>query len=326
MIATIAVLAPWLLAASRLRAALRRRHDAVFMVALPSALAATANHPTVAAAIERGTGMPGLATLLSGAVIMVGFGLFRSAIVRAVVAEEEQDQILHRGLLQTTASVTVFCVSFVCAALAGSLTPAPGASKLPLDAGAVSDVGVFVFMATMCVFLMAVAAEVCAVCVRYLPDMASGLFRVGFTAVAAGCGLAVVALTAKLLRQVAVLTFIGLEHGPALEAAFDALKAAVAVLLSVGLMLPSLSGRVAQWQVYERYRLVRLHRLWCRTADTRVVIDRVAPLRGAMSPNPRARLHRALVEILDSNLVAESQLLRPRDAELIRKTEGALYA
>jgi hypothetical protein len=50
------------------------------------------------------------------------------------------------------------------------------------------------------------------------------------------------------------------------------------------------------------------------------------PLKGVLSRNPRARLHRALVEILDSNLAAGGTLLSTSESKLVQKTEGALYA
>ena len=322
-----ALVALWLLVASRLGPCLRHRGDLMFFVALPAALAATVDYPTVAPSIDDALGGPGAATLVAGALSMLALGLFRSAIVKAVVSPAKQERVLRRGLLQTTAAITVYCVAFGCAALVGAVARSPIPAQGATDPGSQSDVGVFVFMATLCCYMITVSIEVAAVCLRYLPQMASGLFRVGFCSVAVGCSLAVVGLAAKLLRQVVVLTFMGLDYEPLLENTFETLTGMAGLLLAFGLMLPAVSGRVASWQVHERYHLLRLHRLWSRTANSSVVIDSVSvPLRGVLSKDPRARLHRTLVEILDSNLAAGGTLLSASESKLVKKSEGALYA
>jgi hypothetical protein len=243
-----------------------------------------------------------------------------------VVAAEEQEPVLRRGLLQTTAAITVYCVAFGCAVTAGAVSAVAPTGRV-VDTGSQSDVGVFVFTATLCVYLVAVSAEVALVCLRYLPHMSARLFHWGFGAVALGCVLSVMALLAKFARQVIVLTFVGLDYESLLQATFENLYALASLLLSFGLLLPTLSGRAALWQVAERYLLLRLHRVWRRTADASLVMDAVSvPLKGVLSRNPRARLHRALVEILDSNLAAGGTLLSTSESKLVQKTEGALYA
>jgi hypothetical protein len=320
------VVALWLLVLSRLAACIRQRGDLVFFVALPAALAATVNYPPVFRGLDSVLDFPGLTSLFSGGLIMLAYGLFRIAIVKAVVAPEEQEPVLRRGLLQTTAAITVYCVSFGCAVTAGAIS-AVAPTGHPVDSGSQSDIGVFVFTATQCLYLVAVSVEVALVCLRYRPHMSSGLFRWGFGAVALGCVLSVIALAAKFARQIIVLTFLGLDYEPLLQATFQNLYALASLLLSFGLLLPALSGRAAAWQVAERYLLLRVHRLWRRTADASVVMDSVSvPLKGVLSRNPRARLHRALVEILDSNLAAGGTLLSTSESKLVQKTEGALYA
>ncbi|MEA5457114.1 hypothetical protein SPF06_20535 [Sinomonas sp. JGH33] len=321
------ILAVWLLVLSRLGPCIRHRGDLVFFVALPAALAATINHPAVFRVVDTALGFPGVSSLLSGTLIMLAFGLFRSAIVKAVVAADKQEAVLRRGLLQTTAAITVFCVAFGCAAIEGAVSASLSPDRTSIDPASQSDIGVFVFMSTLCIYMIAVSIEVALVCVKYLPRMASALFRVGFGAVAIGCTVAVAALVAKLLRQIIVLTYVGLDYESFLQGTFDALQALCALFIAFGLMLPAMSGRVTAWQVYERYRLLRLHRLWRRTVVANVVIDSVSiPLKGVISRNPRARLHRALVEILDSDLAAGGTLLNSSDSKLVKKSEGALYA
>ncbi|MCH6468501.1 hypothetical protein [Sinomonas terrae] len=327
MIVLASIVALWLLVLSRLPSCIRQRGDLVFFVALPAALATTISYPAVFRSVDSSLGLPGMASLMSGCLIMLSFGLFRTAIVKAVVAPEEQEPVLRRGLLQTTAAMTVYCVAFACASTAGAVTVDQHLSRPAFDAVSQSDVGVFVFMATLCAFLAAVSVEVTIVCLRYLPQMASAMFRTGFTSVALGCVITVVAFAAKFLRQLIVLTFVGLDYEPFLQNAFQALEGTAALLLSFGLMLPSISERVAQWQLYERYHLLRLHPVWRRTAHAGVVIDSVSvPLKGVLGRNPRARLHRTLVEILDSNLAAGGNLLSESESKLVKKSEGALYA
>lgn len=321
------LIAVWLLVLSRLGPFVRHRRDLMFYVALPGALAATVNYPTVSPSVDTMLGRPGSSMLVAGALGMLALGLFRSAIVKAVVAPEDQEPVLRRGLLQTTAAITAFCVAFACATLVGAVSDTPSLQPSAFDPGAQSDAGVFVFMATLCLYMIVVSIEIAAVCVQYLPVMASGLFRAGFGSVAVGCGLAVVGLTAKILRQIVVLTFVGLDYESLLQSAFETLTGIAGLFLAFGLMLPAVSDRVSALQVYERYHLLRLHRLWSRTANASVVMDSVSvPLRGVLSKDPRARLHRALVEILDSNLAAGGSLLNASDSKLVKKSEGALYA
>lgn len=317
----------WLLVLSRLPSCVRQRGDLVFFVALPAALAATINCPPVFHSIDWGLRYPGIASLMSGCLMMLSFGLFRTAIVKAVIAPADQEPALRRGLLQTTSAMTVYCVAFACASMAGAVRVDQPLGRPGLDAASQSDVGVFVFMATLCAFIAAVSVEVTIVCLRYLPQMASSMFRTGFSAVALGCVITVVASAAKFARQIIVLTFVGLDYEPFLQNTFQALEGIAALLLSLGLMLPSISERVARWQLNERYHLMRLHVVWRRTAHASVVIDSVSvPLKGVLSRNPRARLHRALVEILDSNLAAGGSLLSESETKLVQKSEGALYA
>ena len=100
MTVTLASLvALWMLVLSRLGASLRhQRGDLMFFVALPAALAATINYPTVAPAVDAALHWPGASSLLSGGLSMLAVGLFRSAIVKAVVAPEDQEPVLRRGL------------------------------------------------------------------------------------------------------------------------------------------------------------------------------------------------------------------------------------
>lgn len=327
MMMTASLAALWLLVLSRLSPCVRNRGDLMFFVALSSALACTIALPGVAPAVDQALDGPGNATVLAGGLSMLALGLFRSAIVKAVVSPELQEAVLRRGHLQTTAAITVYGVAFACAALVGAVSDAPGPGHAAVDPASQSDVGIFVFMATLCTYMIAVSIEIAAVCVRYLPLMASRLFRVGFGCVATGCGLLVVGMSVKLLRQIVVLTFVGLDYEPALETAFSVVLGFGGLFLSFGLMLPAMSGRVAAWQVHERYRLLRLHPVWARTAHSSVVIDSVSvPLKGVISRNPRARLHRALVEILDSDLAAGGTLLSTSESKLVKKSEGTLYA
>ena len=62
-------------------------------------------------------------------------------------------------------------------------------------------------------------------------------------------------------------------------------------------------------------------------ADTNLVMDALtAPLSGVVSRDPRSRLHRALVEIMDSELAAGGSLLTSSESRLVKKSEEAFYA
>lgn len=79
------------------------------------------------------------------------------------------------------------------------------------DAGNRSGVGVYVFMVTMCTFLLLAAVEIIRTCWKYVPAMTSRMFRAGFGSVALGCAFAVIALTAKIARQTIVLLGIDMS-------------------------------------------------------------------------------------------------------------------
>jgi hypothetical protein len=292
----------------------------VFYAALAGAGAATLMAPGVAETVvgNRSAALPAI-----GSLVMLAIWFVRAAVVRAVVGPEQQGEVLRRGLLQTAAAITAYCVSFVCAALVGAVQ----LDGPPLDPGSRVDVGMFAFTSILSAYVIVGAVQIATVCVRYIPHMSSGLFRVGFTTVALGCALAVIGMVASLLHAAIGLTSTGLDARPGLEAALGWLVGAAAALLPLGLVLPSLSRRAEEWQVHQRYCLLRLDRVWRRTARSDLSFGRVAaPLNGVLSRDPSARLHRALVEILDSQLASGGTLLSSSDTRLVKKSEEAFYA
>lgn len=318
LVATTAAL--WILVCSRLGPFLRNRGDLVFSAALAGAAAAVLMAPAISDAVfgGRGGAVPAV-----GSLVMLSLGLVRAAIIRAVVLPADQDPVMRRGLLQTAAAMTAYCVAYTCAAIVGAV-PLRGLAASP---EAEVDVGVFVFTATLSLYVVFAAVQIALVCLRYVPQMASRLFRAGFTTVALGCALAVVGMTVNVVREASDLTSVGLDAGSALERAFEWCVGGAGVLLPVGLALPSLTRWAETLQVYERYCLLRLHRVWRRAADASLVMDTLtAPLNGVIARNPRPRLHRALVEILDSELAAGGSLLTSSESKLVKKSEEAFYA
>lgn len=314
-----ATAALWILVLTRLGPFLRKRGDLVFFAALAGAAAAVLMAPAVSDTVFAG----GAAVPTVGSLIMLALGLVRAAIVRAVVLPAHQAPVLQRGLLQTAAAMTAYCSAYACAAIVGAV-PLRG---LPAVPEAQVDVGVFVFTTTLSIYVIFAAVQIALVCLRYVPQMASGLFRIGFTTVAVGCGSAVAGMAANVLREAGDLTSLGLDAGPALEASFEWFAGCAGVLLPLGLALPSLTRWADAWQVYERYCLLRLDRVWRRAADTNLVMDALtAPLSGVVSRDPRSRLHRALVEIMDSELAAGGSLLTSSESRLVKKSEEAFYA
>lgn len=315
-----ATAALWMLVASRLGGSRRRRTDFVFCAALSGALAATLMHAAVADALfgSRNAAMPAI-----GSLVMLALWFVRAAVLRAVAPREQQTDVVRRSLLQTAAAITAYCVSFVCAALVGAVQLAP----VPTGEAATEDVGMLVLTATLSLYVIVAAAQIARTCARYVPQMASGLFRAGFTVVALGCVLGILGMTATLMREAIDLTSVGLDARPVLEVALPWLTGGAGVLLPLGLVLPSLTRTTEAWQVHQRYYLLRLDRVWRRTARAELFFGAVtAPLRGVFSKDPRARLHRALVEILDSQLAAGGALLTSSETKLVAKSEEAFYA
>lgn len=315
-----ATAALWVLVLSRLGPFLRNRGDLVFCAALAGAAAAALMVPAVSDAVFGGGGA---AVPTVGSLVMLALGLVRAAIIRAVVHPTDQTPVLHRGLLQTAAAMTAYCVAYVCAALVGAV-PLRG---LPAFPEAEVDVGVFVFTTTLSLYVIFATVQIATVCLRYVPQMASQLFRAGFSTVALGCGFAVAGMVANVAREAGDLTSIGLDAAPALQASFAWFAGCAGVLLPLGLAIPSLTRWAETLQVYERYCLLRLDRVWRRAADANLVMDVLtAPLNGVISRDPRPRLHRALVEILDSELAAGGSLLTSSESRLVKKSEEAFYA
>jgi hypothetical protein len=315
-----ATAALWILAGSRLGPCLRQRGDLVFFAALSGAAATTLMAPGVTEAVF---GSQSAATPAIGSLVMLAIWFVRAAVVRAVVDPENQAIVLRRGLLQTAAAITAYCVSFGCAVLVGAVRT----EGVALDPTSRVDVGMLVFTATLSVYVLVGAVQIALVCVRYLPQMESRLFRAGFTTVVLACALAVIGMVTSLLHEAIGLASVGLDARPTLETAGAWLVGAAAALLPLGLVLPSLARRAEAWQVQQRYCLLRLDRVWRRAAQADLFFDTVAaPVRGAFSQDPRSRLHRALVEILDSQLASGGTLLTTSETRLVKKSEEAFYA
>ncbi|MGN6751450.1 MAG: hypothetical protein ACTHJJ_02735 [Intrasporangium sp.] len=316
----VAIAALWMLVASRVGSCTRRLADFVFWAALAGALAATLMAPPVAEVVfgSLGTALPAI-----GSLVMLALWFVRAAVLRAVVPPEQLTVVMWRSVLQTAAAITAYCVSFVCALLVGAVQLDSAAA----ESTSREDIGMLVLTATLSLYVIVAASQIARTCLRYVPQMSSGLFRAGFVVVALGCALGILGMTATLLHEAIGLTALGLDARPALEAAMPWLTGGAAVLLAVGLVLPSLSRRTDAWQVPQRYYLWRLHPVWHRTAQSDLFFGAVVtPRRAVFSKDPQARLHRALVEILDSQLAAGGSLLTSSETKLVRKSEEAFYA
>lgn len=315
----------WLLALCRLPRFLRRdgTRDDMFIAALTSAGGATIHLPCVHEYSEHLLGVANISTVVSGALIMYSFGLFRVCIVKAVVEPEKQAAINRRGMKLTTVALTIYVVAFICAMLTGST------SLVARDPASDSDVAVFVFMGTFCLFLATVGITVVQVCAKYIPSMSSKLFRTGFRMVMFGAFTGLIALAMQAVRQSLVL--LG-GYDPA-AAVFNYLYSvtgsSAVVLFASGLILPSLSRQLVHLDPASRLLLASLDRIWrrCSATNSRVVLDHGrSPLASAVfSRDPARTLHRTLVEILDSHLASKGELLSPAELKKIRKTEESLY-
>jgi hypothetical protein len=310
----------WVLAGSRLGPCLRRRGDLVFYAAVAGATASTLMAPGVAETVfgNRSLAMPAI-----GSLVMLAIWFIRAAVVRAVVAPASQTNLLRRGVLQTAAAITAYCVSFGCAVLVGAVR----LDGLAAESTSRVDIAMFVLTATLSVYVIVAAVQIAVVCIRYIPQMASRPFRAGFTAVALACAFAAVGMVASLAHEALGLTSVGLDARPGIGLAAVWFVSAAGALLPLGLVLPSLSGRAEAWQLHQRYCLLRLNPVWRRTAQPDLFFHAVAPpLTGVFSQDPGGRLHRALVEIFDGQLASGGSLLTSSETRLVKKSEEAFYA
>lgn len=321
------VLALWVLALSRLPQALRGG-NAVFNAVLPAAVAATVNLAPIRSAIDQAVDLPRASLLIQGTLLIVAFGLFRNAIVQAVASPSARESNLRRGMLQTCVVATVYIVAFLCAAMVGALgTPREQGTALGHDGIYVTDSGVFVFATALCGFLASVTIDVALTCRRYLPRMTSSLYRLGFGGVAAGCIVGFLALITAEVQQVMILLSAQSRVLDGLDRIVDQLAGIASLLITVGLILPSMSRRARDLNLGQRWRLIQLHPLWRRASTLRpdLVLDpRAVPARGAFAPDPRRHLHRTLVEILDCDFSAGGRLLTRRQLRILSKAEEAL--
>lgn len=78
----------------------------------------------------------------------------------------------------------------------------------------------------------------------------------------------------------------------------------------------------------ERYRLALLQRLWLRAAEATpsLVNSGRPPLGSVLARRPGRRLHRAVVEILDSQMADGSVIRSVRDRRLVERAERTLNA
>lgn len=314
----------WLLALSRVPRLLGRGRgrDDMFIAAFTAAVGATIAYSDIYDLLDRWLDIVNISTVISGALIMFAFGLFRTCVVRAVVETEAQARINRRGMKFTAAAVTAYVVSFLCAMLTGSTT------STVRDAATASDIGVFIFSGTFCLFIASVGINVVQVCVKYIPSMASKLFRAGFIMVMAGSFSGLLALGLMVVRQILVLLGSQAETAAAFYSLYSAIGSAGCVLFAAGLILPSISGQIRQLDLPSRFRLLTLHPLWqrCAGSDSTTILDhRSSPLASAFSRNPAQKLHRAMVEVLDGHLVSRGKLLSARELMQVRKTEERLY-
>lgn len=313
----------WILSAIRLPAVLDRRRSSLFRATVFAAAACTLYVPNVYNAVDPllgGHNHVGLATLL---LLLLGFWQFRTAIVLAVVADNERRR---RRLLLGRAAIAGAGLAVSAGFFASRVDRTD--QTLPLAYG--DQPGMQLFLWTGSAFIIWVCVDIVMVCHRHRPTMKTSSFRAAFMLIGIGCALFCLVLANRLLAGV-------LENSPtdngAITSILNWLYAAgetlAVVLVSVGLLLPRLgdAGRRLTLNLQTRRMLLDIAPAWRRmTADKRGVLlnPHGNPLLDMVRGHPETRLHRRVVEIRDSQMISPDAQLGPADRNLIDRIEEIL--
>jgi hypothetical protein len=313
----------WVLSAIRLPAALDRRRSSLFRATVFAAAACTLYVPNVYNTVDPllgGHNHVGLATLL---LLLLGFWQFRTAIVLAIVADNERRR---RRLLLGRAAIAAAGLAVSAGFFASRVDRTD--QTLPLAYG--DQPGMQLFLWTGSAFIIWVCVDIVMVCRRHRPTMKTSSFRAAFMLIGIGCTWFCLVLANRLLAGV-------LESSPSDNGAtinllnwlYAAGETLAVILVSLGLLLPRLGDvqRRLSLNLQARRMLLEITRIWRRmTADKRGVLlnPHGNPLLDLIRGNPESRLHRRVVEIRDAQMISPDTQLSPAERDLIDRVEKTL--
>ncbi|MHC6592774.1 hypothetical protein [Arthrobacter sp. C152] len=299
----------WVLTVLRLPTALDAHRGSVFRATILAAIACTLYVPAVYYTVDPllgGHNRVGLATLLS---LLLGFWQFRTAILLAAVTDTE---VRRRQLVLGRFAAAAVCTTVTAGFLASRVDGTD--PNLPLTYA--DQPGMAVFLWTGSAFIMSVCLDIARVCRRNVPHMHAPAFRSAFSLIAGGCVLFALVLLDRLIYG-AVLAAEGADSqtAAALTGFYWIGETAAVLLVSLGLLLPRMAGRLRQgiFALRARLLLMQIKPIWNDVTSCQrelVLQDHRPALLVFFSRHAEAQLHRHLVEILDCELA--SPLARER--------------
>ncbi|MFP3579256.1 hypothetical protein SB659_06655 [Arthrobacter sp. SIMBA_036] len=315
----------WVLTIFRLPAALDPHRGSVFRATIFAAIACTLYIPRIYYGLDPvvgGQNHIGLVTLLS---LLLGFWQFRTAILLAAVEQAEA----RRRQLALGRWVAIISCWAVTVGFLTSHVPATD-PNLPLTYG--DQPGMAVFLWSGSGFIMWICIDIARACRNNVPRMRARAFRSAFVLIAAGCILFVLVLIDRLVYG--VLTKVNGENSPPadfLTVAYGGGEAFAVLLVSLGLLLPRLEGRLTRGKflLHVRLLLLEITPIWNRVTSTHHDLilqkSRTRALT-VLSRHAETQLHRCLVEIRDCEMVtnASNVRLNPHDRAVVERAESAL--
>lgn len=299
----------WVLTVLRLPTALDAHRGSVFRATILAAIACTLYVPAVYYTVDPvlgGHNRVGLVTLLS---LLLGFWQFRTAILLAAVTDTE---VRRRQLVLGRFAAAAVCTTVTAGFLASRVDGTD--PNLPLTYA--DQPGMAVFLWTGSAFIMWVCLDIARVCRSNVPHMHAPAFRSAFSLIAGGCVLFALVLLDRLIYG-AVIAAEGADSqtAAALTGFYWIGETAAVLLVSLGLLLPRMAGRLRQGSFALRARLLlmQIKPIWNDVTSCQrelVLQDHRPALLVFFSRHAEAQLHRHLVEILDCELA--SPLARER--------------
>ncbi len=322
----------WVLTVLRLPTALDAHRGSVFRATILAAIACTLYVPAIYYSVDPllgGHNRVGLVTLLS---LLLGFWQFRTAILLAAVTDTE---VRRRQLALGRFAAVAVCSTVTAGFLASHVDDTD--PNLPLAYA--DQPGMAIFLWTGSAFIMWVCLDIARVCRSNVPHMHTPAFRSAFTLIAGGCVLFALVLLDRLIYG-AVIAAEGADSqtAVALTSFYWIGETAAVLLVSLGLLLPRLAGRLRQaiFGLRARVLLVKINPVWNDVTNCQrelVLQDRRAALPALFSRHAETQLHRRLVEIRDCEMASPlarerlkaRHLLAVERAELLLESRSAAH-
>ncbi|PVZ60834.1 hypothetical protein [Arthrobacter sp. H-02-3] len=315
----------WALTILRLPAALDPNRGSVFRATILAAVACTLYIPVFYYGVDPVLGGQNRVGLIILLFLLLGFWQFRTAILLAAVADIE---VRRRNLTFGRWAAGCACATVTAGFLTSRVEVAD--PNLPLTYG--DQPGMAVFLWSGSAFIMWICLDIARVCHSNVPRMQTPAFRSAFILIALGCILFALVLLNRLLYGAVIKA-----DGPAsaVAAALNILYWAgetVAVLLvSLGLLLPRLTGHLqrAAFGIRARLLLLEIGPIWNRVASSQhhlILRNRRTSSLTFFSRHAATQLHRRLVEIRDCEMASPEAAghLDAHERSVVERAELAL--